>query len=249
MTFGDILTVMWKERKGLFRQRGSRARGAFTLLVPTAMITILLPLQIGADWVDTYWSVIACVIIPLLVVGTTIPESFAGERERHTLATLLASRLSDRAILFGKIATAVAYAWGVTLAALLISLVTVNAAHWEGQLLLFTPGIILADVVLSLLLAGIMAGLGVLISLRSATVQGATQALMAITLTPLLVLQIAGFLVLQARQEWFDSFIESLGAVNVTQLILIIAAVLAAVCAGLLWAAMARFQRARLILL
>jgi len=245
----DLFTVMWKERKGLFRQRGSRARAAFTLLVPALMVGVLLPLQIGADWVNGYWSVIASLIIPLLVVGTTIPESFAGERERHTLATLLASRLSGRVILFGKVAASVAYAWVLMLIVLLISLVTVNITHWNGHILLFTPTAGLFTVVLGLLMAGCMAGFGVLISLRSATVQGATQALMAITLSPLILLQIAGFLVLEVRREWLDAVIEALGRVNVTQLVPIVCGVFAVICGGLMWAAMARFRRSRLILL
>jgi len=244
----DILTVMWKERKGLFRQGGSRSRALLTLLVPVIMLAIFLPWQIGADWVETYWSILASVLIPLLLVGTVIPESFAGERERYTLSTLLASRLPDRAILFGKIAMAVGYGWGITLIVLIISLVTVNIAHWDGQLMLFTPTIALVNIVFSLILASIMACLGVLISLRASTVQGATQFLMAATLFPLILLQVAGVLVLQVWREWFDNFMNTLATVNWTQVILIIGAVLVLVCAGLIWAVMARFKRARLIL-
>lgn len=244
----DILTVMWKERKGLFRQQGSRVRALWILLVPVVAMGILLPWQVGRGYVEGYWSLIASVLIPLLLVGTTIAESFAGERERHTLGTLLASRLPDRAILFGKVAVAVGYAWGVTLLALLVSLVTVNIAHWDGQVMLFTPTIALTNVVLSLLLASFMAGLGVLISLRAATVQGATMTLMAAAFLPLIVLQILGVVVLQmgpAGKEWIK---EVLTAVAPTQIILIVGAVLVVACLGLLWAAMARFQRARLIL-
>ena len=66
-----------------------------------------------------------------------IPESFAGERERHTLGTLLASRLPDHAILLGKVAVAVGYAWVMTLMLLLVSLVVVNVTPWDGQVLLY----------------------------------------------------------------------------------------------------------------
>jgi len=184
----DILTVMWKERKLLFRQHGSRTRLLFTLLVPVLMFSIFLPWQIGTGWVEGYWSLLASVLIPLLLVGTVIPESFAGERERHTLGTLLASRLPDRAILFGKIALAVGYAWLMTFLTLIVSLVTANIVHWSGQITLFTPAVALTNVVLTLLLAIIMANLGVLISLRSSTVQGATQTLMAAVMFPLIIL-------------------------------------------------------------
>jgi hypothetical protein len=115
---GDIWTVMWKERKGLLRIRGSRTRALLTLLVPVLMIAMVAPLQLGREWVDGAWSLVGAFLIPMILIGITIPESFAGERERHTLETLLASRLPDRAILFGKVGLAVAYGWIMTLLAL-----------------------------------------------------------------------------------------------------------------------------------
>lgn len=244
----DILTVMWKERKLLLRQQGSQARLLFTLLVPVLMFAIFLPWQIGTGWVEGYWSLMASVFIPLLLVGTVIPESFAGERERHTLGTLLASRLPDRAILFGKITLAVVYAWLTTFLTLLLSLVTVNIVHWNGQIILFTPAVALINVVLTLLLAVIMASLGVLISLRASTVQGATQTLMAAVMFPLIILQVAGLMVLQMQHQWLDSIIDTLATADWTLIFVLVGAALTAICMLLLWMATARFQRARLIL-
>jgi ABC-2 type transport system permease protein len=177
-----------------------------------------------------------------------IPESFAGERERHTLGTLLASRLPDRAILFGKVAVAVGYAWGMTLLLLLVSLVMVNATHWDGRVLLYTPTIALANVALSLLLASLVAGLGVLISLRAATVQGAQQSLMAATLLPVVLLQMIPLLLLNVVPDGRAHLKELVAAANPTQIILIVMAVLIVLDLGLLTTAMARFKRARLIL-
>jgi ABC-2 type transport system permease protein len=164
----DVLTVMWKESKGLIRYQGSLTKTMLSLLIPVVMMGIYLPLQIGRALVEGPWSLLASVFIPMMLVGMTIPESFAGERERHTLGTLLASRLPDRAILFGKVALSVSYAWVITLILHFVSLVMVNVAHWEGQVLFYTPIMALANVVLSLLLAGLVAYLGVLISLRAA---------------------------------------------------------------------------------
>ena len=53
-----------------------------------------------------------------MMVSSLVADSFAGERERHTLETLLASRLPDRAILAGKLLVPVAVAWGAALLAL-----------------------------------------------------------------------------------------------------------------------------------
>ena len=244
----DILTVMWKERKGLLRSRGSRTRAVMGFLIPMAMLGIYLPLQIGRALVEGPWSLLASVFIPMMLVGMMIPESFAGERERHTLETLLASRLTDRAILLGKFAVAVGYAWGITLTLLLVSLVMVNVTHWDGQVLLYTPIMVLANVALSLLLAGLVAGLGVLISLRAATVQEAQQSLMTATLFPLVMLQMIPLLLLNVMPDGKAFLKEIVEGANPTQIILIVLAVLIMLDLALLVTAMVRFKRARLIL-
>jgi ABC-2 type transport system permease protein len=243
----DILTVMWKERRGLFRQHGSRARAVFSIAVPIAVFGIMLPWQEGRGWVEGYWSLITSVFIPMLLVGTIIPESFAGERERHTLGTLLASRLPDRAILFGKIAVAVGYGWGVTLVVLLIGLMIANITAWSGQVVVLTPSIALADVVLSLLLAGIMASLGIFISLRATTVQGATQTLMAATMFPLLLLGVLVTSLVSMKVKWVERMMDAIGSADPNRVVAVGIAALFVICFGLLWAAMASFRRHRLI--
>ena len=245
---GDILTVMWKERKILFYSQGSRTRAALGLCIPVAMLGIYLPLQIGRALVEGPWSLLASVIMPMMLVGMTIPESFAGERERHTLETLLASRLPDRAILLGKVAVAVGYAWGMTLSLLLLSLVMVNVAHGDGQPLLFPPIVALANVALSLLVAGLVAILGVLISLRSVTIQAAQQALMAVTLLPVVLLQMIPILLLNVVPDGRERLREMVAATDATQILLFAIALLVVSDLGLLLAAMARFRRARLSL-
>lgn len=237
---GDIKTVMWKERKGLFRFRGSRGRFLLTLLTPV-MLAAVMPLQIGRDWVTTVFSVFLAAIAAVLIVGITIPESFAGERERHTLGTLLASRLPDRAILFGKFALAVAFAWGLTIVFLLISIVAVNIAHPDGGLLFFKPIIAVADVTLSFLLATLMASAGVIVSMRSATVQEAAQTLMAIFLVPVMIVQVGLALFLR-------DIIDYAKTLDGEMLLLIVLAVLIALNVAVGAIALARFQRSRLIL-
>ncbi len=242
----DILTVIWKERKGLFRVRGRRAQALLGMFSPV-MLAIYLPLQEGARWVGSPLSLLLAFVAPLILVGISIPDSFAGERERHTLPTLLASRLSDRAILFGKIITSVAFGWGVTLVLLLISLVTVNVAHWDGHILFYKPSILLAALAFSFLVAMLTAGAGVLFSLRAATAQEAQQTLMAVLLIPPMILQFALFAILSS-ESGEARFREVLSGLSFEQVVLVIVAVLLALDVGLLLAAMARFRRARLIL-
>ena len=237
---GDMLTVIWKERKSLFVSRGSRMRALWNLLIPLVLVAIWFPLAQGPDWVTSPVALTA-LMIPTLLVSTTIPDSFAGERERHTLSTLLASRLPDRAVLFGKLAVAVGYGWLVTIVAILLALLTVNAAHWQGHVLLYSPAIVVADVVLSFLLAVFVAGVGILISLRSASVQSAQQLLVTILLIPPLVLGVI-------FSVFHKQIGNALGGIDFMQAVLIAMGVLIAADVVLALAIMARFQRARLIL-
>lgn len=244
----DILTVMWKERRGLFRQRGGKTRPLFVLLVPIAVIAIYFPWAMGLRWVTTYWSLVASFIVPVMLVGTLIPDSFAGERERHTLPTLLATRLSDRAILFGKLATSIAYGWLATMAVLLIALVTVNTVNWTGQILFYTPVVLLADAVFALLISTFVAGLGVLISLRASSTLEAQQTLVAAIMFPSMVFGIAAAIITNTQPDLKASILDAFTTLGPALTITLVALVLVAVCAGVIAAAMRRFQRARLIL-
>jgi len=242
----DILTMLWKERKGLFRVRGRRAQALLGMFSPV-LLAVLFPLQEGVEWVQSPLSVLLAFIAPLILVGISIPDSFAGERERHTLPTLLASRLSDRAILFGKMTTSVAFGWGVTLVLLGTGLVTVNIAHWDGHILFYKPSILLADLTFSFLVAMLTAGAGVLFSLRAATAQEAQQTLMAVLLIPPMILQF-GLFAIMGSDSGKARLNEVLAALSFEQIILVIVAVLLVLDVGLLMAAMSRFKRARLIL-
>jgi ABC-2 type transport system permease protein len=206
-----------------------------------------MPIQIGEDWLTTAFSLFASVIMPFLLVGMTVPESFAGERERHTLDTLLASRLPDRAILFGKIGLAIAFGWLISLLILVVSLIPVNIMHWSGRIAVYRPVMLVGNVLISLLFSGLVASLGVLISLRASTAQGAQQTLMSVILVPILVIQVVPALMFsvvpngrEILQRWLS--------IDITIVITVVVAVLAVLNVGLLLAATARFKRSRLVL-
>jgi ABC-2 type transport system permease protein len=241
----DVLTVMWKERKSLFRQPGSRIRAALNLVIPFGMLGIYGPLT-GPEWMQSAFAVILSSLMTVLLVATVIPDSFAGERERHTLATLLATRLSDRAILFGKLSVAVLYGFGVTSAGLIAGVVTANIAYRGDGFVFYSPGIAVACFVMSLLVAGLMACGGALISLRAATVQGATQTLMAIMFTPILILQVAGVLMMSLAPDR-RVIREAAAAVDPTFVFVFWVAILLFVDLFLLAMVITRFQRSRLI--
>lgn len=242
----DIRTVMWKEWKGLLRQRGSRMRALLTLLVPFFVFVVYVPWDAGDHWLHGLPPFFAAVAIPLTLVLLTVPDSFAGERERRTLSTLLASRLPDRAILFGKAGFSVALCWGAAMLTLIGGLVTSNIGNWAGHLSFYSSRVALGAPTLSLLTTGLAVGAGILISVRSATVQEAQQTLTATLFLPPMIL---GPLVLVVRRNWPDWRLTAvLGQVDPQTVFLCVLGVLLLIDLALFALAMARFQRSRLIL-
>ncbi len=136
----DIQSMMWKENKSLFRRKASRSNLLRIISAP-ALLALVFPITWGADWVNDFPALIIAFIAPAVLVGVLIPDSFAGERERHTLGTLLASRLPDQAILLGKMIPPVLIGWFSGLLFNLLSLIILNIAHGEGMLLFFNPTI------------------------------------------------------------------------------------------------------------
>jgi len=241
----DIWTVMWKEWKELLQARGNRRSSLWMVLMNVGIFGAFMPWQFGLQWLNSLWTVFWMLFVASFWTTNLIADSFAGERERHTLETLLASRLSNRAILLGKYAAALAYVGGQILVSLLLGAVVVSLAHGRGQFLFYRPSVGLGAAGTGLLGAGLVAGLGILISLRAATVRQAQQTLL-IPLTLVLVLPSFGTLILPAdlQARFFQWLVEA----EVTTVVLGVLAVLLVIDAALLAAALARFQRARLIL-
>jgi ABC-2 type transport system permease protein len=240
----DIFTVMWKEFKELLFRRGNLRGGWVGMLFFVAVFGIYMPLQSGTAWVQSPIGLVVWAWVPFLLVSSVIADSFAGERERHTLETLLASRLSDRAILFGKLGAAVGYGWGFSMANILIGLVAVNLVYGQGRLLLFPADIALGVVLVSFLVAAFASGIGVLISLRAATVRQAQQTFSLVNL----LIFVPIFLLPILPDDWKLRISQVLLQINLTQVAIAFVAVLALVDIALVVIAIARFQRSRLIL-
>lgn len=241
----DSFTIIWKEWKEIFLQRGSLRSSLLNLAVIVALVGIFFPLQTGPEWLTNPVGLATWSWLPLFLVMGVVADSFAGERERHTLETLLASRLPDRAILFGKIGAAVLYGWSITLVSVLLGAVTINLTNRVGGLKFYPLSLFASILALSLLASLLMASIGVLVSLTSATTRQAYQkmslAFMAIWFVPVVVLQ---FLPRAIRAN----LTRSLGALNGPQVLagVLVALVLADIIFILI--AMNRFRRSRLIL-
>ncbi len=241
----DMSTVIWKEWKSLFRQPGSRLRMALTVLIPLGYFGIIAPLQAGGEFTTGAEPWFIAVVLPLLTVIMTAPDSFAGERERKTLRTLLASTLSDSAILWAKLGFAVLLGMAMMIATPVLAMVVVNLFTNTTGVAAIGVARLIHMIGVSLLLSAMAAGAAVLISLRAETVQQAQQTLAAVffvipsVLGPVLLITSG-----DGESGPVVAFFDWLGTTSGRLTVVVVLAVLAVI---LLTAARVGFRRTRLV--
>jgi ABC-2 type transport system permease protein len=240
----DLWTVMTKEWREYFAPGGSRRGGVVSMLIFFGLFGVFLPLELGRNFVDSFFAVFYYGIsVPLSMVMGIIADAFAGERERHTLETLLASRLSDRSILLGKLGAAVGYSWGMSLLTALLAVIVANFKG-GGAFRFYATGIWTSILAVSLLVALLYASLGVLLSLRAATVRQVQQALSV----SFLVILLGPFLIFQALSPATRQQFGVWALAHLTQVGIIAGVIIAVLDVILLAAALLGFRRSRLIL-
>ncbi len=233
----DILTMIWKESKDVYFQGGWR--WLIRPLIVVGIIGVYIPLQFGPQWVDlTPLGMLLLQWVPFYVIISFIGDVIAGERERHTLETLLASRMPDRAILLGKVTTGVLYAWGMSVLSLLLGLVLVDLFSTQGNWMFYPLDLFVYAIILGLLVGVLAASAGVLVSLRVSTARQAQQILSISTILFVFV----SVLALRAVPE------DLLSSLTYSQFLLLVMAAIAVLDAILLGLSVVSFQRSRLIL-
>jgi len=234
----DLWTMIWKEWKD-FLWSGGRS-DLLRPLLNIAVLGIILPLSFSQGWINLDpVPVLIVLFTPFMFVILIISDAIAGERERHTLETLLASRISDRAILLSKVLVAVAYNWAMTLLCLLLGALVVNLSQGLRQWEFYKPISLFSVVLVLCFLTTLLAASGgVLISLKSATVRQASQTM----LLGLIILGLAISMVIRLLPPGLTA------SLTTSQVVLIIVLVLVVLDTILLAAALVSFQRSRLIL-
>jgi ABC-2 type transport system permease protein len=249
----EARTVAWKEWKewlsrpekaGLSAYMSRSGNVTWRQLIVFPVVGIILPLQFGDQWFNSAWPVGLWVFLSAIPAAIFSADSFAGERERQTLESLLATPLSDRGILLGKMAAGVMVAWLAALMIPVIGLVTANISGWDGSIRLYSPTMIFSGLVLSALVALLVVAIGSMTSLRSATVQEATMNLMLPLMIPTLLLA-AGTALLP--RDVTARIFDAVSGADPVVLGLAVAVVLALLDFALVRLALARFQRRRLI--
>jgi ABC-2 type transport system permease protein len=239
----DALTVALREWKELLWMGGALRGGKASILILLLVFGVYMPYQFGANWLTSPGMLLYWAWVPLMIVAGIVADSFAGERERHTLETLLASRLPDDAILAGKVLAAVGYTWVMVLAMLGIGIVTVKLTVASPPGVQIPWRLLVGAPLLALLGAVTAAGAGILVSLRAATVRQAAQSLNVAILAMVIVPAFAvGLLpvVWQARIGfWFSQ-------VGPDRVLWIAVTAMLAGAAVLMAVARARFRRSKL---
>lgn len=238
----DLWTVVRKEWLEILDQFMRFRRGGWSILLVVFFLGIFVPLQLGPGWANLalmffYWP-----FLTASMTSTIVSDSIAGERERHTLETLLASRLSDASILLGKVIAAVMYGYAFALTNLGIGMVTVAVRYGDAAERM-SPGRFAALVALLGATSAFVSGLGVFVSLRAATVRQAQQLfgviLLVATMIPLLL---ARLLAGEAQER----LIEAARRLGVEGIAWWTSATCAVLAVGLLAFAVRRFKRGEL---
>jgi ABC-2 type transport system permease protein len=169
----DVVTVLQKELRELVGSWRSPRGAVLQAAIVIVLCGVILPLMDRSIWAVASAAAMLYLVFPSVLAGSVAADAFAGERERKTLETLLATPLSDGAIFLGKALTAVLFGVltaAVTLGAALAS-VSLETGAW------FWPG---AELVLGALAgavgaAAIAAALGIAISSRALVARSAQQ--------------------------------------------------------------------------
>ena len=240
----DVITVALKELREIFTFGDARGRGKFGLVIVILVFGIVIPMQNGREWVTSPMNIMVWGWMPFLWVSGVVADLFAGERERHTLEALLATRLSDQAILFGKMLAAMAYGFTLTWVIMISSLITINITFGRAGLLFYPLNITLGALVFSSLISGLSASIGVLVSLRAGSARQAQQMMSA----GMLVLFLPFMLIQFIPKAWLESIGTIVENVQPLQVAVWIALGLLVVELILITIARRLFQRSKLIL-
>jgi len=140
------------------RRGGFIQAGIFTLV-----LGVLMPLSSVAAWqTGSPAAIVYYAFFPGAAAAAIAADAFAGERERRTLETLLATPLAESTILFGKAAAAIIWALTIAVLALVVGTVVVNLA---GGAFVPSPLLFLGALGAALASASFMASMAIVVSM------------------------------------------------------------------------------------
>jgi ABC-2 type transport system permease protein len=241
--FGDILTIMRKEWREIVSASGPVSTTKMNLIVLTAMLIFcaVIAALMPAD-VTLRPGVLVVTMVAYIVVLTSICDSFPGERERHTIETLLASAIPDEALLLGKILGSVIYSWAFVVLILVTILIGANIRNFPAM---YPASILIAALIATPLLLLLFSTAGVLLCMRLPTVRAAQARVTGATLA----FFIAGVIFSKFMPDGWRQQVSAMMSNESSRLSAVATQVVALVVLNvtLLVFAMMRFRRSRLI--
>ena len=174
--FTDLGSIMWKEWIEWKRQYGSRTSMLVIMAVMVLIFALILPLQFGKGWFQSGQALYAWLLVPVLILFRSMGDVISGERERHTLETLLATRLPDSAIIFGKMLVPAITSWLLTQIIMIIAVIPLNL-FTQIDTGFYSVSLLVSGLFLSLLSSLYAAAAGLFLSIRSETSDQANQSM------------------------------------------------------------------------
>ena len=246
----DIATMLWKELSELrIGRRGGRT--GTSIIVLGLFLSVVIPFSAGGDGFGGMAVLGIGTIVGAMWVLTSVPDSFAGERDHRTLETLLATRLSAQAILAGKLLATVLVATALGAVAIVVSVIASNVGtvvHGDRGDALSIPWPEMGLGLLIVLLAStLLANVGILVALRASSAMVAMREL-GLGLAGLVILGNIGFQALpKGISSDLDDAAAHIGSMSPWVLALCGVVVFLVLNAVLFAATRARFTRPKLV--
>jgi ABC-2 type transport system permease protein len=202
VTRGGVRAVLYKESLELRRMNVSKASTLVGVLLILGLFGFLSWVTYFAEPLAWGWVILVFMpVVPTFFVAFFAAESVVGERERHTLETLLASPLRGREVIFGKVALHFLVATALFLGLVLyVWLCAMLAAPSQG-FPVPPPGALLAAFVLFSGMFLVNESIGIFVGQIARTVATATTVISPITALPLMGLIIFPQLLGDAPEE------------------------------------------------
>jgi ABC-type Na+ efflux pump permease subunit len=247
----DITTVVWKELSEVRSGNGQGRRAAGGIAIASVFVAIVLPFSAGAEKFGGMGAMMIGAIIGMMWVLTSVPDSFAGERDHRTLETLLATRLPADAILAGKLLASVVVAVVLGTVAIVLSVISANVGsivHGGADSAVSVPWLDMGlGVVLVTLAAFALTNVGILVALRASSAMVAMRELgIGLAATVFAVSFAVHSLPKGASTDLADAATE-IGSLSPVALAALVAVVFVAVNAVLFGVTRARFTRPKLV--
>ncbi len=258
----DIWTILWRDLRG-YRAQFDEPRRLILGLCASIILLIVAELLVGIHGIFASANPVLLIWIwcwlPLGSAVTLSTDAIAGERERHTLESLLATRIPVRALLIGKTLSITIQSWISAFLLVLGALAAINlAAAWQGNFVILPRSVFLFGPLVSFLITLLGTLVAFLFSMGAPTVRQANLRIVIVTtMLPVVVmipLALLGFitvailaLLVQFTSFQLDRDMFSLNSTTIAAAIFLSAAGLVGTIGLTYLIASYRFTRERLI--